>query len=162
MKSLMTPLGLPEPDAAKYPPGETMVGCRPVRVGILACSKTKGPHACAAIELYRGRVFRAALAVLRARGCDRFVVLSALHGAISGDQWVAPYGLALRDLRAPARRAWEARTRAALVELLDGDEALAILPADYWRAIAGLPMVTRLFGGLSRGRLFQALAKVIA
>jgi hypothetical protein len=80
-----------------------------MRVGILACSKAKTPAPRPAVELYQGRVFRAAVDVLRARGCARLVILSALHLALAEDDVVAPYERCLADLDAAGRRAWALR-----------------------------------------------------
>lgn len=132
-----------------------------MRVGILACSKTKAATPCAAVDLYQGRVFRASVAVLRAKGCDRLVILSALHGAVLDDTVLAPYERCLSDLDAAGRRAWAQATSAQLFNLIlpnaTGPEVLAIVPALYAPALADLPRVTRLFAGLPQGRLYQAL-----
>ena len=129
-----------------------------MKFGVLACSKVKAPRPCPAVELYQGRTFRAALGVLRARGCARVVVLSALYGAVDGDHVIAPYEQTL--MRAPMRerRAWAATARAQLGELVGDGPLVAILPADYARALEGLPQVERLYAGLSQGRLYAALA----
>ena len=132
-----------------------------MKVGILACSKTKAASPCAAVELYQGRVFRASVAVLRAKGCDRLVILSALHGAVLDDTVLAPYERCLSDLDAAGRRAWARAANGKLFNLIlpdaTGASVLAIVPALYAPALVGLPRVTRLFAGLPQGRLYQAL-----
>jgi hypothetical protein len=44
-------------------------------VGVLACSKTKALEPRPAVELYQGRTFRAAVEVLRAKGCGAYLML---------------------------------------------------------------------------------------
>lgn len=127
-------------------------------IGVVACSKTKAPEPRPAVELYQGRTFKAAVEVLRARGCERFVILSACYGAVDGNRVIAPYEQTLIGAPARERRAWAATARAQLVELVGDAPLLAILPADYARALEGLPRVGRLFAGLPQGRLFAALA----
>jgi len=134
-----------------------------VKVGILACSKAKTPAPRPAVELYQGRVFRASVDVLRARGCARLVILSALHLALAEDDVVAPYERCLADLDAAGRRAWALAARAKLANLIlandPGAEVLAIVPALYAPALVDLPRVERLFAGLPQGRLYQALRR---
>ena len=134
-----------------------------MRVGIVACSKMKAPGPCPAVELYQGRTFRAAVEVLRAKGCERLVILSALHLALAEDEVVAPYERCLDDLDAAARRAWARAASAKVFNLIlpdaAGPEVLAIVPALYAPALADLPRVTRLFAGLPQGRLYQALRR---
>lgn len=126
-------------------------------VGVVACSKVKAETACCALDLYRGRTFRAAVDVLRGRGCSRFVVLSALYGAVSGKQVIAPYERSLLGAPVAARRAWAERARVELRALVGDGYALAIVPADYATALDGLSSYERLYAGLSQGRLFSAL-----
>jgi hypothetical protein len=132
-----------------------------MRIGILACSKTKAATPCAAVELYQGRTFRAAVELLRARGCDRLVILSALHLALAEDDVVSPYERCLSDLDAAGRRAWARAANGKLFNLIlpetTGASVLAIVPALYAPALEGLPRVSRLFAGLPQGRLYQAL-----
>ena len=134
-----------------------------MRVGIVACSKMKAPGPCPAVELYQGRTFRAAVEVLRAKGCERLVILSALHLALAEDEVVAPYERCLDDLDAAGRRAWARATNGMLFNRLlpdaRGPEILAIVPALYAPALAVFPRVTRLFAGLPQGRLYQALRR---
>lgn len=146
VRGLHTPETPPRtPQPATLPPG-------PV--------KTPAPRP--AVELYQGRVFRAAVDVLRARGCARLVILSALHLALAEDDVVAPYERCLADLDAAGRRAWALAARAKLAIVLANDpgaEVLAIVPALYAPALADLPRVERLFAGLPQGQLYQALRR---
>jgi hypothetical protein len=129
-----------------------------MKTGVLACSKGKASAACAAVNLYQGRTFRAALGVLRARGCERVVVLSARYGAVEGSRVIAPYDETLVGAPVAMRRAWAERARVELAALVGDDPVVAIVPADYARALEGLRQVERLHAGLSQGRLYAALA----
>lgn len=133
----------------------------PARVGLLACSKAKLPYPAPARDLYTGDVFRWASEVLRRRGCDRLVILSALYGALPEWQPVPPYNLALTELPRGDRVAWAQRTGRELRVLVpSGAELLAILPEPYWAAVecSGLAhATTRLFARLPIGRLRGAL-----
>lgn len=142
-----------------------------MKVAVVACSKTKAAEPCAAVDLYRGRTFHAAVAHLRALGCERVVILSALHHALRDDAVVAPYQRALADLTAPERRHWTVVARAALSNVLcevSGRRSLAevdvhaIVPAAYAGALEGLPRVTRHFAGLPQGQLFAAINGALA
>lgn len=131
-----------------------------MRVGILACSKSKLPHPAPARDLYTGQIFRWSAEVLRRRGCDRLVILSARYGAIPEGRVVAPYDLALATLRRGEREAWARRAGLGLRDLVPPSaEVVAIVPAPYWAAFeqAQLPTVTRLHAGLPIGRLRAAL-----
>ncbi len=136
---------------------------KPPRVGVVACSKNKADGPRRALELYTGRTFRASCEYLRAIGCERLVVLSALHGAVDGDEVLEPYERSLYELDAETRRWWALTTRARLFNLLlperTGAEVHAIVPALYTPALDGLPRVTRHFAGLTQGRLYGELAR---
>lgn len=137
-----------------------------MKAGVVACSKTKAPHACAAIELYQGRTFRAAVEALRAMGCERIVILSALHWALPDDRIVAPYEQSFATMDAATRKRWAIIARGSLsstlceiagVRSLATVDVHAIVPAAYAGALDGLPRVTRHFAGLPQGKLFAAL-----
>lgn len=129
------------------------------RVGVVACSKLKASGPCAAVDLYRGRTFRAAVALLRARGAERVIILSALHGPVWDVDVIAPYEASLIGAKRAELRAWEAMARPRLVAMLgalEGVQVEAIVPRDYARALADVPHA-RLFEGLSQGRLFSSV-----
>jgi len=136
-----------------------------VKVGVVACSKTKARGRCAAVDLYRGRTYLAAVDLLRAWGCDRIVILSALHGAMPDHRVVDPYEWSLAKLNAMLRRQWADAARiqiASALRTVGGTKELAdidvhaIVPAAYAGALDGIRH-TRHFEGLSQGKLFAAL-----
>lgn len=127
-------------------------------IGVLACSKTKLARPAPALCLYQGDVFRLALAYLRAQGCERIVVLSAQHGAVPGDQVLAPYEASLESLGAAGRRVWAVRAGAVLRELVGDTKVLAIVPNEYAAALVWVSYERR-FAGLPLGLLKQALKR---
>lgn len=103
-----------------------------VRVGLVGCSATKVTHAATARSLYASALFRKASA--HAEGaCDRWYVLSALHGLVHPDQILSPYDhtLGIRDY------AWADRVVGQLEAALADVERpqLVILAGARYRAI---------------------------
>ncbi|MEA3339465.1 MAG: hypothetical protein U9R15_05810 [Chloroflexota bacterium] len=80
---------------------------RSLRVGLVACSKTKLGHAAPARDLYQGTLFRLASAYAE-RLCDEWYVLSAKHGLVHPDTILKPYDAALSGLDHDARVEWGA------------------------------------------------------
>ncbi len=142
-----------------------------LKVGVIACSQSKAASRRPAIELYTGRTFRAAVAYLRGLGCERFVILSALHHAVPDVRVVDPYERSFAGMDAATRRHWAVVARASLsnalctvadTRTLDAVEVHAIVPAAYAPALDGLPRLTRHFAGLTQGRLYSALVAGVA
>lgn len=136
-----------------------------MKIGVVACSKTKAPTERPAIELYQGRVFRASVEALRAMGCERIVILSALHWALPDDLVIEPYEHSFATMNAATRRRWDIIARADLSSLLceiadvrslATVDVHAIVPAAYAGALDGIRH-TRHFEGLPQGKLFAAL-----
>lgn len=75
---------------------------------LVGCVKTKHPTRSAAKELYASPLWRYRRAYAECLGVPWYI-LSALHGLLHPDRRIDPYDLALKDLRAAARRAWSAR-----------------------------------------------------
>jgi len=74
-------------------------------VFLIACSKAKADRPTVARDLYRGDLFRKAVAYAEAEG-GRWFVLSALHGLLNPDAPAAPYDLTLADLSQLERLQW--------------------------------------------------------
>jgi hypothetical protein len=77
----------------------------PLKVGLVACSKTKADGPRPAAELYTSPLFRKAAAYCR-RHYDRWFILSALHGLVEPSTVLAPYDLTLTALTPTEREAW--------------------------------------------------------
>lgn len=138
-----------------------------MKIGVLCCCKTKSVSARRADELYAGRVFRASAKYLRSIGCERLVILSALHHAVRDDEVIDPYNESLDAMGAAGRRHWAVVARAKLSNVLcevsgrrrlEGVEVHAVVPAAYAAALDGIRAVTRHFAGLPQGSLYRALS----
>lgn len=84
-----------------------------LRIGLVACAKTKLDHPAPARELYTSPLFRSARNYCEAH-YDVWYVLSAKHGAVPPEAELAPYDQALGDLPPEARWAWGQRVGADL------------------------------------------------
>lgn len=83
-------------------------------VGLVGCSKLKAPRACVARDLYTSPLFRATLAA-SLRTCDVTMILSARHGLVDLEEWIAPYDMPIGDLNREAAATWGRRVREQLV-----------------------------------------------
>lgn len=131
-------------------------------IGVVACSKSKLAAPARADALYTGRTFRAASALLLARGCDRLVILSAAHGPVEASAVLAPYERTLVGARSAELAAWADDAAPRLHAMAGTEHVLAIVPEGYAPALRDLPTVTRLFAGLPQGRLFSAVSRALA
>ena len=75
------------------------------RIGLVGCVKSKASGPQPAKELYVSILFKGRRTYVE-RTCDEWWILSALHGLVDPEDVVAPYDLALSDLRRSERRAW--------------------------------------------------------
>ena len=75
------------------------------RILLVACSKGKLDHPAAAKDLYSSTLFRSARAYAEAAGTPWFI-LSAEHGLVAPDDWLAPYDRYLPDTPRSFREAW--------------------------------------------------------
>jgi hypothetical protein len=72
---------------------------------LLSCSKTKAVHPAPARDLYDSALFRQSRAYAEASGGQWFI-LSAEHGLVGPDEWLAPYERYLPHTPASFRDAW--------------------------------------------------------
>src|SRR5487761_2442868 len=75
------------------------------RIGLVGCVKGKASRPRPAKDLYVSTLFKGRRTYVE-RTCDEWWILSALHGLVDPEDVVAPYELALSDLRRSERRAW--------------------------------------------------------
>ncbi len=87
-----------------------------IRIGLVACSKTKASRPAQARDLYTGTLFKRASAYAE-RMCDVWYVLSAKHGLVHPDTALNPYDVSLYDMSKQQRLEWAANVLAALREL---------------------------------------------
>ena len=85
---------------------------------LVACVKSKGTRPAAAKDLYTSALFRKERAYAERAGVPWFI-LSAEHGLVAPDEWLAPYERYLADTTASYRLAWGGWV-AARLDLLAG------------------------------------------
>jgi hypothetical protein len=105
----ISPVILPPLPAAQSAPADVI---------LVTCVKTKGPSPAAAKDLYISPLFQKQRAYAEHAGLPWFI-LSAEHGLVAPNEWLAPYERYLPDCPASYRRAW-AQWVAARLELLQG------------------------------------------
>jgi hypothetical protein len=76
-----------------------------MRIGLVGCVKSKLPYAAPARDLYTSSLFRGARCAVE-RSCERWFILSALHGLVDPDQVLEPYEETLTTASIPQRRIW--------------------------------------------------------
>jgi hypothetical protein len=89
-----------------------------VHIVLVACVKSKGTRPAAAKDLYISALFRKERAYAEHAGVPWFI-LSAEHGLVAPDEWLAPYERYLADTTASYRSAWGGWV-AARLDLLAG------------------------------------------
>jgi hypothetical protein len=84
-----------------------------VHIVLVTCVKSKGTRPTAAKDLYISALFRKERAYAERAGIPWFI-LSAEHGLVAPDEWLAPYERYLADTTASYRSAWGAWVAARL------------------------------------------------
>jgi hypothetical protein len=80
----------------------------PRRIGLVGCVKRKVSQAAPARDLYASPLFLGRRRFVE-RTCDRWYILSALHGLVDPDQSLEPYDRTLKNASISERRAWSTR-----------------------------------------------------
>ena len=96
------------PPPTIVPAGETIAGGPSGRIGLVGCVKQKLDHAAPAADLYVSPLFRGRRAYVE-RTCERWFILSALHGVVRPDAPLEPYDVTLNSASRAQRRAWSAK-----------------------------------------------------
>jgi len=124
-----------------------------VRIGLVACTKSKQPYPCAARQMYSpSALFRKASAYC-AREYDAWYILSAEYGLLAPDDVIEPYDKTLKTMSAAQRRAWGRKVSAQLKEL-GNHQYLAHAGSAYLRPLSGVNIVNVL-AGLRMGERLQ-------
>lgn len=76
-----------------------------MRIGLVACAKTKRDASAPAKDLYISQLFQKASSYA-AQTYDRWYILSAKHHLLDPEQLIAPYDLTLKGMPVAQRRAW--------------------------------------------------------
>ncbi|MCI0634872.1 MAG: hypothetical protein L0206_13280 [Actinobacteria bacterium] len=71
----------------------------------MGCVKSKLPHSAPAKDLYTSALFRGARCAVE-RSCERWFILSALHGLLDPAQFTEPYEHTLTKASPSERKAW--------------------------------------------------------
>jgi uncharacterized protein DUF6884 len=85
----------------------------PVRIGLVGCVKSKGLAAAPAADLYVSPLFVGRRRLVE-ETCDRWFILSALHGLLDPDEVLEPYDQSLVEAAVGERRAWSQQVLASL------------------------------------------------
>jgi hypothetical protein len=132
------------------------------RIGIVACSKSKLPHAAAAADLYQGELFRLSKAEVIAT-CADWCILSAKYGVVLPDQVIEPYEQALRGMTVSARVEWALQVDADLARLFGREDVLYVVYAGVsYRGALGAMLKTAPLEGLGIGKQLQKLRQMQA
>jgi hypothetical protein len=94
-----------------------------VRVGLVGCVKTKLDRPAPAADLYISPLFVGRREIVE-RSCDRWFILSALHGLVAPEEPVAPYDQTLSGASRREQRRWSAQVVVALREELGQLDAI--------------------------------------
>lgn len=88
---------------------------------LLGCGKKKAARSCRAADLYTGSLTRARIQWAERTGRP-WLILSAQHGLLAPETWLAPYDAHLTTLRADKLAIWRANTTAQIAALLAPDQ----------------------------------------
>ena len=125
-----------------------------MRIGLIACCKTKLDHSAPARDLYCSPLFRASRDWISVPGrVNAWAILSARHGLVMPDTVLDPYEQCLADMATEERAAWAASTRQQIVNTFGNDPIfLTILGEHYRAATRGLPFIEDVITGWTRRR----------
>ncbi len=138
-----------------------------MHVGLVACCKTKLGEKTSARFLYNSQLFKLASAHAELT-CDRWFILSALHGVVHPDREIEPYDMMLADKDADYRYHWgEIAARQLLKYNLPTNVTFRLYAGNvYFKAIkdhlflvgpSSDPLIVRPLQGLGIGQQLQWL-----
>ena len=129
-----------------------------MRVGVIACCKTKLDRAAPARELYCSPLFLASMGWIERR-VDQWVILSAKHGVVDPDQVLEPYDECLQDKPRRDRDAWATACRDELLRRFDsGTIYTTILGAAYSDSMIGFHYVEDVIDIWTRARKLRGMS----
>lgn len=101
-------------------------------VFLVSCVSSKQVQPAPARLLYQSVWFVKARAFVEARG-SRWFILSALHGVVAPEAFIAPYERTLNTMPVEERRQWAAMVHAQLAPLLAGRHRIVFLAGQRYR-----------------------------
>ncbi|MDQ3222632.1 MAG: hypothetical protein M3Q75_04045 [Gemmatimonadota bacterium] len=120
------------------PPADQLVTIpESVDIALVGCGRTKRSAPSPAADLYTSSGFRKRRAVAE-DAAESWYILSADHGLVAPDEWIAPYDVALDSTDSDYRSAWGRWAVTRLVHkagLLRGRAVMVLAPAPYADAI---------------------------
>lgn len=96
-----------------------------MRIGIVACCKSKLARPAPARDLYTSHLFRGSLRHAEA-ACDVVFVASALHGLVVLDEVIEPYERSLADIGKRFRVGWGQRVVDDIAARCPGEQTLVL------------------------------------
>lgn len=132
---------------------------RVVRVALVGCGSTKADTGREARNLYVGPLFRAARQYAELH-CDDWVILSALHGVLTPEDFIEPYDRSLPKMRDAERSAWGNRVSSYLRDRYRGLAVtyIGLAGEDYLRELSVGP-IARPLAGMGIGERISYLRK---
>jgi hypothetical protein len=136
----------------------------PQTVVLVSCVSLKRDQTCEAQNLYCSDWFKKARAFAEISG-DRWLILSARHGALEPDFIIEPYDQTLYGQKRQERQAWASRTAATLRDSIPPQSKIIILAGEIYREFL-IPLLSDRYAieipleGLGIGKQLQALAKL--
>lgn len=124
-------------------------------IGLIGCGAKKRSEACRAEDLYTGPVFTSAKKYIKTR-VSAWGILSAKHGLLLPEVFIAPYDVMLTKMKKEERTSWADHVGEELITRWPDENFLVVAGLPYRQALEGLPYRAP-FAGLTVGRLLQAL-----
>lgn len=117
----------------------------PLRIGLVACSKSKLSVTTVAGDLYTGRLFRLSCQWAK-QNCDEWWILSGKYGVVRPDTVIEPYELALSRACREYRISWTCRVNRQLQEVQElyqpeGATFIVLAGIDYLPSLGGYDLI---------------------
>ncbi|MCW6681599.1 peroxide stress protein YaaA [Aerococcaceae bacterium NML160702] len=132
-------------------------------IAFIGCCKTKKDHACTALEMYQGHIFKKSYMYVKKKYPNAKVyILSAKYGLLKLDEEIEPYELTLNTFRDAEIKNWSKRVYKQLCreEISFDSEAVFLCGVEYYKYLQRLFETTTIpMKGLRMGKRLQWLNK---
>jgi len=123
--------------AIEQPYDDQDMPSEPRTIALVSCVSSKEPHAAPARDLYTSPLFRKARAYAE-RNANAWYILSAKYGLVDPDSVIEPYDVTLNRMGVAQRRAWAAKVRLELEQVVrTGDTVVMLAGAHYREGLMG-------------------------